>query len=272
MQTIVITGSTRGIGKGLAREFLRMGHQVVVTGRTQAAVDSAVAELAPLGPVLGQPCDVRSFESNQAVWNAAVARFGRVDMWINNAAIATDHAPLAELPPEQIEMTVETNLVGTLYGCRVAIAGMLAQGGRGRVYTFEGFGSNGMTRPGLTTYGTTKRALTYLTEALAKECEGTEVLVGSLSPGIVATDLLLYSSKGTDPQQWEKSRRIMNILGDRVETVTPWLAREALENERQGAQIQWLTRGKAMKRFATAFFRKRTVVSDFEASSEVKVR
>src|SRR5690606_16882153 len=139
MQTIVITGSTRGIGKGLAREFLRMGHQVVVTGRTQAAVDSAVAELAPLGPVLGQPCDVRSFESNQAVWNAAVARFGRVDMWINNAAIATDHAPLAELPPEQIEMTVETNLVGTLYGCRVAIAGMLAQGGRGRVYTFEGF-------------------------------------------------------------------------------------------------------------------------------------
>lgn len=272
MQTIVITGSTRGIGKGLAREFLRMGHQVVVTGRSQEAVSRAAGELGSLGPVLGYPCDVRSFAAHEALWDAAVKRFGRVDMWINNAAIATDHVLLGEIPADQIAMTLETNLLGTMYGCRVAIAGMLAQGGVGRVYTFEGFGSNDMTRPGLSVYGTTKRALTYLTDSLAKEYRDTEVLIGSLSPGIVATDLLLYSSKGNDPAEWEKSKRIMNILGDTVETVTPWLARQAIDNTKQGAQIRWLTRGKSLARFATAAFRKRTIVSDFESSADVTVR
>ena len=97
-QVIVVTGSTRGIGRGLAVEFLRLGHSVVVTGRGATAVTAAVTELEKLGPVLGQTLDVRSLQANQAVWDAAVARFGRVDMWINNAAIATDHVLLAELP------------------------------------------------------------------------------------------------------------------------------------------------------------------------------
>lgn len=271
MQTIVITGSTRGIGKGLAREFLRLGHQVVVTGRSQEAVGRATAELGGLGPVLGFPCDVRSYAAHQALWGAAVQRFGRVDMWINNAAIATDRLLLGELPADQIAMTVDTNLLGTMYGCKVAIAGMLAQGG-GRVYTFEGFGSNGMTSWGLTVYGSTKRAITYLTESLAKEYKDTPVLIGSLSPGIVTTDLLLYSSKSRDPAEWEKSKRIMDILGDTVETVTPWLAREALASQKQGARIEWLTRRKAAARFATSFFRKRRVVSDYEAHTDVTVR
>lgn len=64
------------------------------------------------------------------------------------------------------------------------------------MFTFEGFGSDGMSRPGLSVYGATKRAIRYLTASLAKECAGTEVLVGSLSPGMVTTDLLIYSSRG----------------------------------------------------------------------------
>jgi NAD(P)-dependent dehydrogenase (short-subunit alcohol dehydrogenase family) len=270
-QTIVITGSTRGIGRGLATEYLKMGHNVVVTGRSRQAVDAAVAELAALGPVLGRPCDVRSLEANQAVWDAAVARFGRVDVWINNAAIATDHVPFAELPPDQVAATVETNLLGTMYGARVAIAGMLRQGG-GKVYTFEGFGSDDMTGPGLTTYGTTKRAIRYLTASLAKEYEDSPVIIGAMSPGIVATDLLIYSSKSRDPAQWERSKRILNILGDRVETVTPWLARAALANTKQGGTVAWLTRGKAIRRFMAAPFVKRDIISEFEASHEVVVR
>jgi len=270
-QTIVITGSTRGIGKGLAAEYLKMGHNAVVTGRSQKAVDEAVAELAPLGPVLGVPCDVRSFEANQAVWDAAVARFGRVDVWINNAAIATDHMRFGELPVDQVDATVATNLLGTMYGMRVAIAGMLKQGG-GKAYTFEGFGSDDMTAEGLTTYGTTKRAIRYLTASLAKEYQDTPVLVGAMSPGIVATDLLIYSSKSRDPAQWEKSKRILNILGDKVEVVTPWLARAALENTKQGGTVAWLTRGKAAKRFFMSLFVKRDVVSEFEATRDVVVR
>lgn len=276
MQTILITGSTRGIGKGLAQEFLRLGHQVIVTGRSDAAVRSAVAELGQPqgreGQVLGVVCDVRQLASVQAAWDAGVARFRRIDVWINNAAVATDRVMLADLPADQIQATVDTNLLGTLYGCQVAIAGMRAQPDGGKVYTFEGFGSDGMARPGLAVYGSTKRALRYLTAALAKECAGTQVIVGSLSPGIVATDLLLYSSKGRDPAEWEKAKRMLNILGDTVETVTPWLAREALANTRQGGRIAWLTPAKAAGRFATSFFRKRDILSELEARPNLTVR
>ncbi len=270
-QTIVVTGSTRGIGRGLAVEFLKRGHNVVVTGRSRQAVDAAVAELKPMGAVLGQPCDVRSLAANQAVWDAAVARFGRVDMWINNAAIATDNRLLAELPAEQISATIDTNLAGTIFGTRVALAGMLRQGG-GRIYTFEGFGSNDRTSPGLAVYGSTKRAIRYFTAAVAREYRDSPVLIGALSPGMVPTDLLIYSSKGRDPAQWARTRRVMNILADKVETVTPWLADQALANTQQGAHIGWLTRGKVLRRFLAAPFSKRDLLADIEAKGQLNVR
>jgi NAD(P)-dependent dehydrogenase (short-subunit alcohol dehydrogenase family) len=270
-QTIVVTGSTRGIGRGLAVEFLKLGHNVMVTGRSRQAVEATLAALGPAANLAGQPCDVRTLEANQALWDATVARFGRVDVWISNAAIATDRMLFGALPPDQIAATLDTNLAGTMYGTRVALAGMLAQGG-GRIYTFEGFGSNDMTSPGLTVYGTTKRAIRYFTASVAREYKDSPVLVGALSPGMVPTDLLLYSSKSSDAAEWARARRMMNILADKVETVTPWLAQQALANQRQGAVIEWLTRGKALRRFLAAPFVKRDLMSELEARENVVVR
>lgn len=267
-QTIVITGSTRGIGKGLAHEFLKRGHNVVITGRGQEAVNRAVAELEQLGPALGMPCDVRSFAAVQAVWDAAVARFGRVDMWINNAAVATENKLTAELDADQISSTIDTNLTGAVFGTRVAVAGMLKQGGTGRIYMFEGFGSNGMARPGLAVYGATKRALRYYTAAVAQEYKDSPVLIGSLSPGIVITDLLIYSSKNENPEKWAKSKRILNVLGDTVDVVTPWLAERALANQKQGAMIAWLTGPKSFGRFMSPGRWKRDIISEAEARME----
>lgn len=266
MQTIVVTGSTRGIGHGLAREFLVRGHNVAITGRSQASVDGALAELGPLGGVLGQPCDVRNLAALQELWDATVARFGRVDVWINNAALAPNHKLLADIPGDEIAATVDTNLTGTIYGTQVALRGMLRQGG-GKIYTFEGFGSNGMTSPGLTVYGATKRAIRYFTDSVVKEYENAPVTVGSLSPGMVPTDLLIYSSRGQDHERWERSKRIMNLLGDKVETVTPWLAEQALANDKHGAKIQWLTRAKAMRRFLSPAYRKRNIVDEYERTA-----
>jgi hypothetical protein len=64
----------------------------------------------------------------------------------------------------------------------------------------------------------------------------------------------------------------MNILADKVETVTPWLAEQALANTKQGARIEWLTRGKAARRFLAAAFVKRDLISEFEAGRDVVVR
>ena len=98
MQTIVVTGSTRGIGHGLAREFLTRGHKLVVSGRSQDSVDAGLSRLEALGEVIGKPCNVGDRSAVQALWDFAVARFGRVDIWINNAALAPDHSLFAEIP------------------------------------------------------------------------------------------------------------------------------------------------------------------------------
>jgi short-subunit dehydrogenase len=115
----------------------------------------------------------------------------------------------------------------------------------------EGLGSDGRTVEGLTLYGGTKSGLRYLTDALAQEVQGTPVRVGALNPGMVVTDLLTKQYKDR-PEEWEQAKRIFNILADRVETVAPWLAQQALTNSKNGVRIKWLTRRKTIVRFLTA--------------------
>lgn len=263
MKVVVITGSTRGIGYGLAEAFLEQGCAVVVSGRSAAAVEHAVAQLAQRHEpprLLGQPCDVTIFEEVQALWAAAVRRFGRVDVWINNAGLAHPDIPFWQQPPAVMRAVVETNMLGMLYGCKVALEGLAAQGG-GAIYNFEGFGSNDMMRPGLTTYGTTKRALRYFTRSLERECQGGPVRIGTISPGIVATDMIETELGELTGDARVRARRLYNILGDRVETVAPWLAAQVLADTRHASRIAWLTPGKAFTRFLTARIKPRDVFS-----------
>ncbi len=260
---VVVTGSTRGIGRGLAESFLARGCRVVVTGRTDAAVeDAAVALSKRFGRevVLGVPCDVRDAEATQRLWDAAVERFGRVDVWIMNAGLGAPRRPLWEVEPDDLRAVVETNVLGTLVGARVAAKGMLAQGG-GRIYGMEGFGSNGQARDGMVAYGASKKAVAYVRKALRRDLgKDAPVKVGVLSPGIVVTDLLVGDYDGR-PDEFAKAKRIFNILGDTVETVTPWLADKVLADDK-GSRIAWLTGPKAAGRFATAGLRRRDLFAD----------
>jgi NAD(P)-dependent dehydrogenase (short-subunit alcohol dehydrogenase family) len=257
MKTVVITGSTRGIGYGLADSFLSLGCAVVVSGRTPAGVEKAVAELSAkheADHVFGHSCDVTDYEQVQALWDAAQARFGTIDIWINNAGIAHPDRSFWDHSPERIKAVVDTNLVGSMYGSKVALRGMLEQG-FGSLYNMEGLGSDGRKERHSTLYGCTKYGIRYLTESLVQETQGTPVLVGALSPGMVVTDFLLR--RGRSPEDWERVKRILNILADRVETVTPWLAQRVLANDKTGVRISWLTRRKVIGRFLVAPFRKR---------------
>lgn len=261
-RTVVVTGGTRGIGKGMAREFLKRGHRVVVCGRSDDSAAAAAAELAEHGEVLGKGCDVSDYASVQALWDAAVERFGGVDIWINNAGISNRRANVSELRPEETAEVVNTNLTGSFNGCRVAIEGMRKQENGGAVYVFEGFGSNGMTAPGLTPYGSTKRAITYMAKSLAREVRGGNVIVGAMSPGIVITDMSMRAG-GRDTERAAQARKIYNILGDRVERVTPWLVEQVLANRKNGASIKWLTSLRAAGRFMCPVYHRRDVVSHY---------
>jgi NAD(P)-dependent dehydrogenase (short-subunit alcohol dehydrogenase family) len=256
-KVIVITGSTRGIGLGMAGEFLQRGHQVVISGRSADSTSKTLAQLrlSYADRVFGQPCDVGDYAQVETLWAASVAHFGRVDIWINNAGISHPSQDFWTLPTNTLDEVVRTNLLGVMYGSKVAITGMLKQG-FGQLYNMEGLGSAGPISPGLILYGTTKSGLTYFTKGLVKELEGKPVQVGFLSPGMVVTDLLTGGEKISENS---RSRRIFNILADRVETVAPFLVEGILANTKHGARIAWLTTPKIAWRFMTARFSKRDV-------------
>lgn len=259
MKTIIVTGSTRGIGFGLAENFLRLGQRVIISGRSQSSVDQAVKSLTEQHPaerILGVPCDMRQYPQVENLWKRAEVHFGRVDIWINNAGIGHPQTNFWELNPKQISDLVDTNVTGAMFGARVALAGFLAQGS-GAFYNMEGLGSDGRRVEGLTLYGTSKSGLHYLTNCLVAEVKGTGVIVGAISPGMVLTDFILKQYEGQDPAEWDKAKRIFNILADRVETVTPYLAEQVLSNTKNGTRIQWLTRRNVFWRFLTASFNKR---------------
>ena len=260
MKNIVITGSTSGIGYGLADSFLKLGCCVTISGRSERKVQSAVNELITKHDakhLFSFICDVTDFGQVQKLWDNTKAHFGQIDIWINNAGIAHPETEMWNLAPEKVRQVVEANVIGATYGFIVAIKGMQEQGS-GSIYNLEGLGSDGRVIKGMALYGTTKSAISYLTKAVAKEAQGTPVLVGGLRPGMVATKLITEQYEGHH-EEWKRVEGIFNILSDRVETVTPWLAKKILANKKNGVTITWLTRGKLLTRFLTAPFHKRKV-------------
>lgn len=259
MKNIVITGSSRGIGYGLAREFLNAGHRVMISGRNQETLADARERLhsetgsARIGFIVA---DVTRMEDVRNLWDSA-ARNGNVDIWINNAGVGQDTSLLAEMEEEMISAIVDTNIKGLMLCCRLVVNQMSLQGS-GALYNMEGFGSDGRKMKRMSVYGTSKNAVHYFTKVLAMETKELPLLVGSISPGMVVTSML------TDPVKADKeinrdAIKVFHILADRVETVTPYLARKMMLNEKHGASIRWLNSWKITGRFIGNLFVKRRV-------------
>lgn len=256
---VVITGSTKGIGFGLAAAFLQRGCRVVISGRDTQRLEQALKTLSaahPAGELLGQGCDVREPNQIQALWDAAVRQFGQVDFWINNAALGSLEPDFWEHDTETIAAVVQTNLLGTMYGARVAARAMIQQG-HGQIFVLEGWGSSNEMRPGSTLYGTTKAAIRYFARSMAKELKKTPVLLGRLNPGVVPTDLLALSipDEGAGPIKF-----FINAVGDRVETLAPALAEQVLANRRNNRRIRWMPTWRMLGRLILAPFRHRHII------------
>ncbi len=263
MKTVVVTGSTRGIGRGLAECFLKKGCRVAVSGRSEEVVNNVVAELGGVygvDNITGKACDVTSEDNLRGLWQQAKDSFGKVDIWVNNAGITIERKPIWQQSTVDIQSIVATNLTGLMIASKIVIGEMIEQGS-GQIWNMEGFGSNGQAQEGMAAYGATKRAVNYLNKALIKDTLDTPVQVCTLSPGMVVTDLLVGEyDKQSD--EWQRVKKIFNILGDRVETVTPWLVDGMLAANKTGAKVVWLTNPKAFLRFMTAAFNKRDLFAD----------
>lgn len=267
MANVVITGSTKGVGRGLANEFAKRGHNVVVCSRKQVDVDQATEDINALGGgrATGAVCDITDKSQLQALWDHATQTFGRVDIWINNAGRAIGRRLAHDLPEDEIDIMVEGNLKGTILASQVAVVGFRAQRS-GALYNMLG-GSYDAKRltPGMSVYSSTKAGIYLFTEYLKAENKDQNILVGTISPGMLISDNWFTEQKELSAEEWEAIKPTLNVLCDHIETATPWLVEQILANHKHGRHIAWLTGGKITKRFfaAKVLGRKRDLFSRY---------
>jgi NAD(P)-dependent dehydrogenase (short-subunit alcohol dehydrogenase family) len=262
MKNVVITGSTRGIGLAMAMEFLSAGCRVTLSGRGDNLAEETAATLSPFKDhFIYASCDVQNRADLQKLWDVSYEHWGTVDIWINNAGRNTPHRVAWETGEAYTRQVISTNILGMVYGSQIAAAEMLQQG-HGAIYAMEGLGSNNMIQPKTILYGTTKHALTYFMKGLAEELEGTGVIAGRLSPGMMLTDFITKTPDG-DPSEVildQKFRKVFNILADEPETVAKFFIPRMLGNNKNNVQIAWLNNRKAVWRFMTAGIHKRKLI------------
>lgn len=185
-RTALVTGSTRGIGRAIARRLVEGGADVVVNGREQEAVEAAARELDSRGPgsAVGLAADLTDPAACEGLVAGAVDRFGELDTVVNNAGLGI-FKPITELSVEEWRLQVDTNLGGPFYVCRAAMPHLIASG-NGFVINVGSLASRHPFAGG-TGYNASKFGLLGMTEAMMADVRALGVRVSLLMPGSVQT-------------------------------------------------------------------------------------
>lgn len=193
----VITGAGRGIGRAVALAYAREGARLALCSRTKTELSSTAAELGRLGAeVLALPADVSQPDQVVIFVDNAVAKFGRLDVLVNNAGVAHPEASFLELSLREWDRVLAINLRGAYLVARAVIPHMVRQKGGSVINVSSWLGRDALT--GWGAYGVSKWGLEGLTRYLALELKPSRVRVNSVSPGYVATKMTNYG--GAKPE------------------------------------------------------------------------
>ena len=188
LNTALVTGGGRGIGKETAIFLSKKGLNVIICSRTQKEIDSAVKEIKSLGngQIIGRKCDVRVYSEVNTLVKQALEMYGRIDVLINNAGI-TYVKKLIDTTEEQWDQTLDINLKGAFLFCKTIVPHMIENNCGVIINVSSGAGKVGFED--ISAYCASKFGMIGLTESLAREVANHNIRVMTICPGEVATKM-----------------------------------------------------------------------------------
>ncbi len=181
----LVTGGSRGIGLEIARALVREGAKVAICARKQEGLDAAVRELGG-GGILTVAAHIAKESDVDAMFDAVMKKFGRLDVLINNVGMNLFTPSLAETEPAMWQKIIESNLTGTFLVSRKAAAIMKEQKG-GKIVSISSIAGR-KASPGMGIYGIAKAGIEMMTKVLASELALFNVQVNAVAPAMVRTD------------------------------------------------------------------------------------
>jgi 3-oxoacyl-[acyl-carrier protein] reductase len=196
----IVTGGTKGIGRGIAEALVQEGSNVCVSARSRNEIDETVRELRALGrgSVTGVVCDVRDHAQIKSLFELTVVERGGVDILVNNAGIGI-FATVEEMSPEDFRAVLETNVFGVFYCCHEAIPLMKQRGGGYIINISSLAGAN--AHPRLAAYNASKFGLNGFSEAMMQEVRHDGIKVSYIMPGSVNTEF--GGDSPSDQNSWQ---------------------------------------------------------------------
>jgi NAD(P)-dependent dehydrogenase (short-subunit alcohol dehydrogenase family) len=194
-KTIVVTGASSGLGYAIAEAFLKRGDNVVGNARTLERLQAAADKLGRPANFLPVAGDIADPATSERLFEQAIARFGQVDVLVNNAGIF-NAKPFVDYTARELDEQIDTNLRGFVYPSQVAARHMV-QRGEGHIVTITAsLGMQPMANVPATLPVLIKGGLNQATRALAIELAGSNVKVSAVAPGIIDTPMHNVDSHG----------------------------------------------------------------------------
>jgi NAD(P)-dependent dehydrogenase (short-subunit alcohol dehydrogenase family) len=205
---VIITGGSQGFGKALAAACAAEGAQVIIASNTKEILEKSAEELGVDHYLL----DVTSVDSVQACVQSITEKYGRIDIWVNNAGIQIAPSPVEKVDIKKLHALMDINFFGYFYGCQAVLPKMKELGSGVIININSTAGLSG--KPGISAYSASKFAVKGLTESLREELKDTDIRVYGIFPGGMQTEIYKEKYPADFSEYMDVEYAIKKVMGN----------------------------------------------------------